>query len=74
MRTPILLILATLVAACAEMPAQQIANNAIPANEAIDYECPAGTKLVELRDRVYCVDPDIIQKEIERAWDYLEDW
>ena len=86
MRTPIFLVLATLTAACAETPAQQADNDAIPssdtipakvairANDEIEYECPEGTKLVELRDRLYCVDPNILQEEIERAWDHREDW
>jgi hypothetical protein len=50
------------------------ANQARNANDELDFECPDGTKLVELRDRIYCVDPDVVQEEIERAWDLREDW
>jgi hypothetical protein len=50
------------------------ANEARNANDEIDFDCPDGTKLVELRDRIYCVDPDVVQDEIERAWDHREDW
>ena len=90
MRNLVLFILGTLATACAGTPEQpdtgdsSAANESPPAkvarhaNEARnandDFECPDGTKLVELRDRIYCVDPDVVQDEIERAWDHREDW
>lgn len=70
----VLIFIAALAAACANTPEQQAANDARSANDAVDPECPVGTKLVDLRDRLYCVDPDRLQEEIERAWDHREDW
>lgn len=90
MRSLVLLTLVPLVAACTGTPEQQATDDSGAASEAPpakvarhanearytddEFECPDGTKLVELRDRIYCVDPDVVQDEIERAWDHREDW